>query len=1084
MRRIYQLTLLLLIPLSAYSQKSIYGTVLDKETKEPIAYAHIFLNDSSAGTFSDLDGSFFFKKDEQSRANELIITHVSYELTSVELGDDALGEILIAPKNDQLKDVQVSGEVDSKWQKKYDQFKEELFGTTPFAERCKILNPWVIDFSKKQGSFLATANEPIEIANDALGYRISFKLDFFTIRNRVVTIKGVPINVRDNSASEEQLLEFERNRRIAFEGSIYHFAQSVANNSLEENGYEVFIAGDELVQVAVDRKSSTKWKVNSIDRIVNKKSEYAEFDFDEYLQIVYRSPITNNSELSWIKKEGHVFISENGLVGNLDSLKLFGSFANDRLANYLTFDQIKSYYKKQVKSNSLAGQIKSHFPNAGKSEELYIHTDREVYFPGEDIWLKGYLHSEDSASSKKLFLELAGIDSSIVKTILPIQGNSTSGYLKIPENISPGTFMVLGYTDQDINSNQNHFKKPIQIGYWDKANPKSSKKEIKIYPEGGSLVSEIINNVAFVIKDENGVPFNGAVDLYEESNKLMSVKSEWNGRGVFKIIPKQKTKYSLRADDKNIVPLNFTCSDQEIGMIAQDLDSIFRVNIQSNRVIKDTVYVTTSNKNNLLSIYPVYLYKTHQLLIPKKQLEDGVNTITIFDEKIRPVSERVVYVQPQLVDLELEIKSKDYLSKVMIKGTDSIKDASMSAIDLSRANDQGSESILVNKYLRPEISGWIENSDALFNQAESKHFDLVMLTNGWRKYSTNLVEPVDSTTSISQSGFSLIGSVIFKNPNKATTGDIFLINQNSKSAMKFNSVDENGNFFFKDIHYTDSSSLYFAFDKKFAKNVKGIELSANHNWKYQEGISFDFEYHEELSNERRKIDFENRLSSQKSFDTSEATELEEVVVFGKEGSSLKKRRYAVTSAEVLSFKEKPITGYGRNTYTTIDQIKSVKTIYFYEVGRAIIRDVKLINTEVPDSQRNEIDLYVDNSFTDPLMLLYLDPANFERIEFVRTYSKNGALFIYTRDTPIKPPRKQVFEKKLKGYQAKKEFFEEKLLQPPSRHTATIHWDPHITSQKRSISFSAPTEMKPVKVIVEGFTLDDKPFRLIQTYTSN
>ncbi len=1089
-----------LVPLSVLSQKSISGTLIDQETKEPIAYAHVFLSDSSKGTFSDLDGSFFLLQDKRSEAKDLIISHVGYQLKNILINKDELGQITLEAKKDQLLDVQVSGEVDKKWRKKYEQFKEELFGSTPFAEQCKILNPWVIDFNKVNGSFVATADEPIEIANDALGYRISFQLDYFTSKNIVVTIKGIPIKIRTNSASDDQVIEFEKNRQIAFEGSIYHFAQCLSNNTLRENGYEVSFIGDEFVEKKEDVRSTPDRKLYNADEILVQEANQSQFNFKEYLKVTYINPLTGIAEISWLKQEGNASINSEGIIENLDNIKLFGSFSKDRLANFLPFSQLKSYYKNQLKTSTLANQIKSNFNPIISSEKAYIHTDREVYFPGEDIWLKGYInHSSDSAKSKKLFVELVNNDSSIVQSIIPIENNEAAGYITLP-NVAPGTYLIIGYTDINLDNPELHFKKPIQVGYWGVGNTnKSEKRSIVIYAEGGELISSVINNVAFEIRNQNGHRIDGKVNLYEGSKKLLSVNTEWDGRGTFKLIPKENVKYTLKNDADGISPLKFEANTKKIGVIIQDLDSVFRVNLQSNVVINDTIYLTTSQNDKLSSINPLYIYKTRQLILPKEGMDDGVNAITVFDKNINPILERVVFKQPKMADVTIMASSSNFQSIVTISGKDSIRTASFSAIDLGKSNDRGSESILVNSYLRPEIKGWVENSDQIFMDPNPNNIDLIMLTNGWRRYSKQEVAN-DSSTVETQNGFSLIGSVTFKNPNKSSTGNIYLINRLSENPLETNLVNEQGFFTFEDIYYTDSTSLFFTFDKKFAKNVASVRLEEVHDWQYLNGFSYTFDFTGELLNERRRISYENSLSAQETFDVSEATELEEVVVLGKEGSSLKKRRYSITSAEIMSFKEKPINGYGRNTYTTIDQFKSVRPLIYYETGGAVIRDVKLINTEIPIGARNdtffadsgdpssgisnEIDLFVDNNLTEPIMLLYMDPASFERIEFVRTYGKNGTLFIYTRDTPIRPPTKQVFEKKLKGYQTQKDFYTEKLVEQPSNQSATLYWDPTINNQTRSLNFSGPAVIIPVKIILEGYTQENKPFRVVRTYTSN
>lgn len=1076
--------LLLLLTFTAISQQTIRGVLLDDESEEPVAYAHIFLSDSSKGIFSDLDGSFSLTFNGNQK--EIIISHVSYELKSISIKTSNLGTVRLIPKNDELLDVQVSGEVDKRWRKKYKQFKEEIFGTTSFAEQCKILNPWVINFDKVNGSFIATSAQPIEIANDALGYRTSFRLDYFTITNRIVSIKGYPVTVRNTSANEVQRIEFERNRQKSYEGSIYHFAHSLSNNSLEENGYEIYFAGDELLNVVVNRRKQTNKKLVSTDQILNRQNEEAQFEFDGFLQIIYTNPFSEESEVSWLKQEGTATINSDGLITNLDSLKLFGSFSNDRLANYLPFSKLKTYYKQLLKNRTIADHIKSNFGSAEKMN-VYLHLDRDVYYPGEDIWFKGYMRdwSQDSLTAKKLYVELINKDSSITQTIIPIQNTETSGHINIPSSIPEGPYMIAAYSEASRNSKETHFKKPIQVGFWNpSASVESGLKNTTIFPEGGDLVTDVINNIAFVIKDSNGQPINGLADLYEGGKKILTVKTDWKGRGAFQLIPKEKVKYTIKNDELNLKPLRFSSSNKKLGIIVQNTDDMYRINLQSKEVVSDSIYIITSYRNKLTSIHPIYLYKTQQLMLSKDEMKEGVNVITVFDQNINPILERVVYIPPSRVNLNLETSSENYQSNVKIAGSDSIKTASFSAIDLQKSNSNGTESILVHSYMRPEIKGIIPDSDQLFIEPNEKHLDLLMLTNGWRNYNQKSLPKTELPLERTQEGFQLVGSINYKNTKRNLADTIFLINSSSELPLLAESISESGKFRFDNINYTDSASLFFVFDKKHSKNVASIDVMVNHDWQYVNGLPFEYNFTQELSDESKRIDYENRKASIAAFNTSEATLLEEVVVLGNEGSSLKSRRYSINSAEILSFKDRPIIGSGSRTYTMIERLRSVQPIIYYEVGGAVIRDVKLTNTESQDQLDNEVNLFIDNSFSEAITLLFMDPADIERIEFVKTYGKNGSLFVYTRDVRARTSNKQLFEKKLKGYQEKKDFYTEKLLQKPINQTATLHWDPSIINSKRNISFSAPPQYIKVKVVLEGFTQDNKPFRLVKTYTSN
>src|SRR5687768_14494163 len=52
---------LLIIPMLAqhtFGQKTIYGTVIDANTREPLPYANVFVNNTTMGTVTNEDGKY------------------------------------------------------------------------------------------------------------------------------------------------------------------------------------------------------------------------------------------------------------------------------------------------------------------------------------------------------------------------------------------------------------------------------------------------------------------------------------------------------------------------------------------------------------------------------------------------------------------------------------------------------------------------------------------------------------------------------------------------------------------------------------------------------------------------------------------------------------------------------------------------------------------------------------------------------------------------------------------------------------------------------------------------------------------
>jgi hypothetical protein len=92
------------------------------------------------------------------------------------------------------------------------------------------------------------------------------------------------------------------------------------------------------------------------------------------------------------------------------------------------------------------------FKGRNLREELYIRTDRDIYFSGEQVWLKVYKLSNLTNApwdlSKVVYVELLDKNNFPVKQIkVKTDGNSGSSGFMLPENISSGNYAIRAYTN-------------------------------------------------------------------------------------------------------------------------------------------------------------------------------------------------------------------------------------------------------------------------------------------------------------------------------------------------------------------------------------------------------------------------------------------------------------------------------------------------------------------------------------------------------------------------------------------------------------------------------------------------------------
>lgn len=167
---------------NSYSQKTIKGKILDQETKEPLAYGTVFINNTTKATTSDEFGNFLIN-DFGLEKFEIVVRYVGYESFTKEINliTQTTLDITIELKSVQnlMGEFEVKSQKDKNWQKQYQQFQKLFFGTSEFAQKCKIENPYEIEFAKTENGLSATSKVPLSITNHGMGYKLILDLKEF-----------------------------------------------------------------------------------------------------------------------------------------------------------------------------------------------------------------------------------------------------------------------------------------------------------------------------------------------------------------------------------------------------------------------------------------------------------------------------------------------------------------------------------------------------------------------------------------------------------------------------------------------------------------------------------------------------------------------------------------------------------------------------------------------------------------------------------------------------------------------------------------------------------------------------------------
>jgi len=531
-------TLIVLSSFPSFSQSgSIRGRVIDSKTLEPLPFANVFLNNTTIGTVTDTNGDYLLKNIEQEGAYELVISFVGYESIKVKVNVSGTelnrGTLRLTPSEIELNSVEVKGSRDKEWEKKMKRFTKVFLGDDKAAAESEILNPWVVDFPELEqaGVFAAKASAPIEIENKALGYKIFFYLANFAADSKGYIIQG---NARFNELptnDETQRLQWETNRRLSYLRSSHHLFKAMIENRIMGAGFYLY----------TDRSNSEN---------VNVRSPYFNFELTQAVILydtinlvtpdkqkdVYRIALKGRVEVhyhnekaavrtyrdvaypvSWITAaKNYVLVNKHGYELNPADVVISGAMSTDRVARMLPIDYKPNLIPKISEEVSL-----SHF-----QENIYVHTDKPYYYPGEAMWFKGYINYgtplwRDSLS-RTVYVELIDPQDKIIKSkTLKIDSGFFHNDFHLPDTLTAGAYYLRAYTNFNRNFGDSVlYVKPIPVlNITDKVNLNAD----QITTDEESVISLTTDKekytprdkitVNLAVKDEDGNPMSSNLSV-------------------------------------------------------------------------------------------------------------------------------------------------------------------------------------------------------------------------------------------------------------------------------------------------------------------------------------------------------------------------------------------------------------------------------------------------------------------------------------------------------------------------------------------------------------------------------------------
>ncbi|MFB9053632.1 hypothetical protein ACFFVB_11155 [Formosa undariae] len=769
-------------------------------------------------------------------------------------------------------------------------------------------------------------------------------------------------------------------------------------------------------------------------------------------------------------------------------------------------------------------------------ENIYLHTDRNTYTLGESLWYKAYAvypyNNQLYNKSDILHVELISPDKQIIahhKT--RIENGLGYGDFKLTDSSGikkPGIYQLRAYTNWNRNFDKafifskditvlNVFNSPEVSGIAETNNKENSDSEadsksfkVQFFPEGGSLVENVINIVALKALDSNGFPIEVKGEIYTTKDSLVTFfETIHDGMGTFQLNPKNGEQYyakTSRVGAKEALKFPLPQA-REMGFVLSSKpvkgNTSRILTVKTNK--KTLASQQDQNINIICKIKDIIYFEINQPItstivkfeLPQDKLPGGINHITLYDANNKPQSERLIFIdKSDKLEVTLSTNKQTYkpdekvtvtVSSKTKAGTPELASYSLSSIDMNGMEDKGLDTNICSYFLvESDIRGQVYNPGFYFNNENPwriEKLDLLLLTQGWRDFvwkdSSNITD--NKLAFPAEKGINLSGQLTQVLSNKGKGGNNITLTLFNKGEIKMlNTVtDSLGHFKFENILFYGTSEIILSSKDNKGKSRGLLSLDD----KTQSDLAVNFTPQSIKVDVSEDIILKNNvLEKYKSIGIMEENVLDEVEI-------------------IAPKKDEPLSMYGTadRSYVFGDEVETFLSIY------------DLIQTTLPSVVIEEPSIrfirnagpamiIVDGIIWQPDELSFLQPADVVKIETLNGASAtilgsnggNGAILIYLKKggTTNEKIVLQTVKENLEGLYEPRVFYAPDPTDITFENQKedvrnTLYWNPFMHPDTTGIVeadyYNSAVETE-IKVTIEGVTASGIPVVVKTRYT--
>ncbi len=480
--------------------------------------------------------------------------------------------------------------------------------------------------------------------------------------------------------------------------------------------------------------------------------------------------------------------------------------------------------------------------------------------------------SENKVRAKISFYDTANDDLIIPENAKISLNDGVANRLKFNDNKTAQSNLKLNKKNEN-NVVNIEFVKDKRLGKYYIPIPDSEKDfEVSFFPEGGYLIDETNSSIAFKAINKNGTSEYITGEVFDEKNNFITdLKTLHEGMGVFTLTPqKNKNYYAVCRNTHNI--------EKRI-----DLPPVMDNTYTIKAVWKEHNLLLSVNKPGTLSrTIPLNLlihcrgqllyfsewdFSNEIMTLPQNMLSTGVLQILLLDNELNPLSERLVFCQnTNQTKTKFQTDQNNYKTRQKVSALMQVRNSknnpisgnfSVSVTDNQDILPHTTNNILTSLLLTSDIKGFIENPSFYFNpnsRQASKALDILMMTQGWRRYdipnslkgnyqTPNILFGEDGQIKGYVKGYWRGKPVGNSNVSIASFDPLY---------MNMTTTNSDGLFNFGDLEYPDSTR--FVIQALNQKGKDGVELDVKEELYSATAKHLPFSNHDKTKSSDNKIE--------------------------------------------------------------------------------------------------------------------------------------------------------------------------------------------------------------------------------------